>query len=809
MTALQRMTPGAAAAYRSAVEEAGGREVMAVAAIDEDGKIAGITIAARGSREAVPALKPYMEAGDAVIHNHPSGRLSPSQADLSIASALGEQGIGFYITNNRVDEIYVVAEPAGRKTVTALDPANLRRYLEPESPLGREDFYEYRESQVAMMDLVAEAFNRRALCVAEAGTGVGKSLAYLIPAVVWAVANDERVVISTATINLQQQLIEKDLPLVKRILERQFKAVLVKGRGNYLCRRRLQEALDENSLFREEDDDLDAIREWAETTEEGSRSDLSFYPPAETWQKVCSEADICLGLNCPQREKCFIIRARREAASANILVANHHLLFSDLEARISGAGFEGTAVLPPFKHLVFDEAHNIEKSATSFFSGEINRFFLYKQLTRLWNRRRGRNGGQIIRLQALAGGDAGDDGIPSAVEAVKEKWEQLEQQGLLFLEERQTVRLTPESAEGFSSLMGRGLGELQTALMGLLERTAAMMERVGDEDREEPVYLEVRSLTRRLESFGALFASFQVWDEKPERVFWLERSRSYKGESFLKMTSTPLDITPMMREAVFEPLETVVSASATLSIGGNFSFWKKRIGLHGYDFREVLEETFSSPFDYPGQVLLGIPMDGPEPNSGDFQPFLEGMVERLIALTDGRALVLFTSYTMLKRTFDSLETPLREAGITALRQGSDERWRLLERFKEDESSVLFATSSFWEGVDAPGNTLKSVIICRLPFMVPSDPVISARMELIERRGGNSFRDYFLPEAVIRFKQGFGRLMRRHSDSGIVTVLDPRIVKKGYGRIFLKSIPPATVLVKPAEQLLADYERFLY
>ena len=395
MTVEERLTARVIEEIRQSIADADGNEVFLVGTVGEDGRVDSVVVGARGNEEAVPVLSPHLAGGDVVIHNHPSGGTRPSSADLAIAARLGNQGIGFYILDNALESIYVVAEPVAEHKITPLDEEALAAHLAPGGTLSRlSPLYEERRSQIDMLRLACRSFNGDELCAAEAGTGVGKSLAYLLPALAWALSNNERVVVSTNTINLQQQLVEKDIPLVKRLLGQDPKVVLVKGRRNYLCLHRLNEALDEMSLFDERDPDLLAIKEWSRTTDTGSRTDLSFYPPEETWSKVCSEADTCLGLRCSHREGCFVLKARREAASARVLVANHHLLFSDLAFRLAGSGFDDPAVLPPFRRVVFDEAHNIEKAATSFFSQSFSRFTVLRFLGRLYRRRSAR--GQAV-----------------------------------------------------------------------------------------------------------------------------------------------------------------------------------------------------------------------------------------------------------------------------------------------------------------------------------------------------------------------------------------------------------------------------
>ena len=372
MEAADRITYPAREMIRDAVSQAGGSEVMAVGHMNQQKNVVSLNIVARGDEVSVPALTPYMERGDVVIHNHPSGNLKPSKADLSIASRLGQDGIGFFIVDNDVENVYIVAEPFITEELKPLDPDKLADVLGPDGLLSQHIKYESRESQIEMLRQVALAFNDETILAAEAGTGVGKSFAYLFPALAWAEQNCERIVLSTATINLQQQLMDKDIPLVRKVLGNKVKAVLVKGRGNYVCRRRLAEALEEDSLFRDEADELIRIGDWASESPTGSRTDVPFLPSDDVWNGICSESDGCMGIRCSSREQCFVLKARKEAASARLLVVNHHLLFSDLSLRLSGAGFENTAVLPPFNRIIFDEAHNIEKSATSlFFQGTV------------------------------------------------------------------------------------------------------------------------------------------------------------------------------------------------------------------------------------------------------------------------------------------------------------------------------------------------------------------------------------------------------------------------------------------------------
>ncbi len=809
MRSEERIYPAVIELMREEIADAGGNEVLFVGRVDSEGMVRGVVVAARGDEVSVPALASHMERGDVVIHNHPSGTLRPSKADLSIASELGSRGIGFFIVDGKVDKVYAVAEPVLVEERKLLDLDGLAAILEPGGRLQElMDSYEPRSSQVELLRMIGETFNGEGICVAEAGTGVGKSLAYLIPALAWTEANDERVVVSTATINLQEQLLDKDIPLVKKLLKSKVPTVLVKGRNNYLCRTRLRDALDEKTLFEEEDERLEKIAEWAEESPTGSRSDLAFFPSEILWSRVCSDADSCTGLRCPDRERCFLLRARREAASAKVLVVNHHLLFSDLAMRLSRTGFDSTAVLPPFQRIVFDEAHNIENSATSFFSETLSRLAVHRYLNRLLRSRGGRRAGLIPKIQSYLG--AGDvvERIFGLVSAVREQADLVEAAALPILGDAPSFRLTEENFPLAEGTFIPALWELQRRLFDLVETMTDALDDLPDEDRELPEIYETRMIVRRIESLGKVCEQFRNPGDKTDRVLWIERRKTGTGDVFLQYISTPLDITKVMQEAVYEPFETVVFTSATLSVSRSFKFWKSRVGLDGGSGPAVREGVFESPFDYKERVLIGVPTDAPLPESEDYQGFLIRFISEALVVSEGKALVLFTSYDMLLKTYEGVRPVLDAAGISLLRQGDEDRSRLLRRFTGDVSSVLFATDSFWEGVDAPGDTLQVVILCRLPFRVPTEPVLVARMEAVKLRGGNPFFDLSLPEAVMKFKQGFGRLMRRTSDRGVVIVTDGRIVSKPYGRIFLSSLPETRRSIKSASSLLVDLENFL-
>jgi ATP-dependent DNA helicase DinG len=792
---------------RDEINAAGGREVLFVGHLGAEGIVTEVEVHARGNERMVAAPRHACARGDLVIHNHPSGSLRPSDADITVAADLGDDGIGSAIVDNDVTTLYILVEPAPPKRITPLNEEACMGVLEAGG--GMEAIlpdYIPRESQIQMLRDVVRGFNLSKVVAAEAGTGVGKSFAYLIPAVLWAEQNDERVVIATATINLQQQLLDKDLPLVQRALGTKVPAALVKGRGNYLCPRRLREESEEESLFKEEDV-FAAIREWAEDTEIGSRSELPLFLQDSQWSRINSEADTCSVSRCPNRERCFILRARQQAAKARILVVNHHVLFSDLAIRVGGAGWETTALLPPFTRIIFDEAHNVERSATSFFSQQVSRHTLSRVATRLLRVRGAHTFGILNRLRSVV---SGEDTLPKAEKALGKfmvAFERLNDELVAFMGTQSTWRLTADTMESLRRAVGRDLQEVAGSTGTLVHALSAIYRDQSDEVLDEPPFPELAALIRRLEAAMEVLEQFAEATPPKDEVLWMELRTDRGGARWVHMIVTPLNVRTIMQDAVFEPHETVVFTSATLTVNGQFQFWGRAIGLP-QDEEKLIARVFSSPFDYPRRVIMAVPQDAPSPEHAEYGAFLVRLLPRLVQAAHGGTLILFTSYQQMITLYEAIAPSLEDRGFMCFRQGTDDRARLLHRFREDSSSVLFATDSFWEGVDMPGDTLRLVVICRLPFRVPTDPVQLARAELIEGEGGNAFNDLSLPQAIIRLKQGFGRLMRRADDYGVVVVTDARLIKKYYGRMFWNSLPPAQPIVEPGEALTDTIREFI-
>jgi ATP-dependent DNA helicase DinG len=468
--------------------------------------------------------------------------------------------------------------------------------------------------------------------------------------------------------------------------------------------------------------------------------------------------------------------------------------------------------------VIIDEAHTTEEAATSFFSKSFTSLGIYRQLGRLYRRRRASKRGLLVRLASLSPpkkDDGYEDKIEDALNKIREAADALDEAALELCSGDGVFRLTPEKDEIIRARLSNEFSALRKQLNKLAGFVREQLENLGEEYSEESVVWEIRSVLRRLDTMGSVCLSFIEYKENPADVMWIERRSGRVGfdSPWASFNVTPVDVAPSLKEALFEPNKTVVCVSATLTTGSsdlhNFEYWKSRSGLSLVREREIFLGVFPSPFPYQSRVLLAAPEDAPLPADPEYESFVDRAAVSLVEAAGGSALVLFTSFKALKSAHEAALPVLEKQGIRLLKQGDDDRNRLLAAFLNDESSCLYATDSFWEGVDAPGDTLRLVVLCRLPFRSPSDPVFEARCEALEGRGGNAFMDLSLPEAVMKFKQGFGRLMRRSSDHGAVVVLDGRLLQKRYGRIFLQSLPETKTCFGSLDTILRSLEDFLF
>lgn len=632
--------------------------------------------------------------------------------------------------------------------------------------------YQYRQAQIEMANLITESLEQEKHSVIEAGTGVGKSFAYLIPAIKYALDQKKRIVVSTKTINLQEQLMKKDIPLLKEVLDLEFSAVLAKGRGNYLCLRKLRHN-SQISLIDSSQDELNQIHLQSVKAQEGDKEEFSC--SKETWEKICSESEDCLKKNCPHFDKCFFYQARKKQDKAQILVVNHALFFADLAVRRAKNYESNSGAFADYHCVIFDEAHHLENVATDFLGIQIN-YYRFKYLI----------DGVNMQLspksplgEVLGPNNSIFEKVQTFLREFNDKCVNFFQQVAQYFEE-EIKRLSPQE-KCF----------LEDTLTPYLDDLAQELEMIKTSyPLSEEYDLALSNLMGKTNTLRDDLEFFLYQRGKNHYVYWLEKQNN--KESKLKnvlLACAPISIAQIMSEAIFERIASVILTSATLSINGSFAYFTQRIGLDSEHYQEL---QLKAPFDYKKNTLLYLPSDAPDPRSPKFDQYLSKKILEIILYSQGRAFVLFTSYRSMIQVHDAIGYSLKEAGYSCLVQGQERRDRLLKKFKEDVSSVLFGTDSFWEGVDVQGEALSCVIIAKLPFAVPDKPIIQARCEYLEKLDKNPFLEYSLPQAVIKLKQGFGRLIRTKEDKGVIAILDNRISKSFYGKVFLNSLPPAPV-----------------
>ena len=674
------------------------------------------------------------------------------------------------------------------QAVSPVAGSSLYQFFAPGGLLSKtHPAYEFRRGQLQMAQSVEEAISERRHLIVEAGTGTGKTLAYLLPVI----RSGKRVIISTGTKNLQEQLFHKDVPFLERALfadgDTKLSVCYMKGRNNYLCRKKLYDLTNEPVLSGlEEIEQFGAIAAWENTTHTGDRAELAELPEASAlWHKLDARADTCLGQKCKEYDRCFITEMRRRAAESDIVIVNHHLFFADLAIKLEAENAPDAGVLPDCGVVIFDEAHELEEIAGNYFGISVSN-------TRM--EELARDIEALLQREKLY-----TPGISSAIGSLRER-----SQLFFSLVPAGEGRFSFDSRKEFLEENG----EEYDALNQTLRRIGAELEQLPQKPEQ------IFSIARRAQQLQVQL-SFVMEDESPNTVFWIERRgfrgtlprSDLKGRDFSRadgapfkagasapegrhfgrtnvfLQATPIEVGPILRECLWSKMETAVLTSATLAVGGGFDYIRQRLGLD-----HTRESIVPSHFDYESQVIFYVPPDLPDPRTPQFITQASDRVRRLLEITRGRAFVLFTSYAQMNEIYDRL---LGVLDFPMLKQGDAPKSALLEEFRITPHAVLFGTSSFWQGVDVQGEQLSCVIIDRLPFAVPSDPVVAARVKAIDAGGGNAFFEYQVPSAVITLKQGFGRLIRSLHDRGLLALLDNRILKKQYGKVFVESLPNYT------------------
>ena len=739
---------------------------------------------------------------EVIIRTTKPNQLYPSDMELELSEELyNRRNIAYCLLSSDLDDFYFVQDIDR----TFLEEVDIKNYFAKDGILAKEiKGFEYRKEQEEMAHYIQDAINEDRKIIIEAGTGTGKTLAYLIPAIKWAVANKKKVIIATNTINLQEQLLLKDIPLAKSIIKEDFSYVLVKGRSNYLCKRLFNElsigrSIDIETFSMEAREQIEYILKWGNKTKTGDKAELPFEVYPDVWELVQSTTELCLGKKCPYRKECFYMKTRIEKMEADILISNHHVFFADLNVRAETDFDSEYLILPRYDMVIFDEAHNIESVARSYFSVEVSKISFSRLLNRIYQKKnkRKKEKSALIRVEDTIDEKDLEDSQQYIylLNTLKEEISILQNIGDEYFDEIRKIYETNteapirKSLNNFEMTKSRFLETLrdkkdifQSKLADFLTLMMSFNNVIDEEKDKNP---EVINFNNHLKMFKTYIDSFKFINsfEDDNYIYWLDINSKRTN---VVLTATPLNIAKKLSSVLFDNLDRLIFASATIVANGNFDYFKKSLGL---DEEDCIECIIKSPFNYDEQMSVYIPTDIQDSeNINAFVTDASKFILDILLKTNGKAFILFTSYTMLNQIYYSISKKLIDKGFEVFLHGDKPRSQLIKEFKEAENPILFGTTSFWEGVDVQGENLSNVIITKLPFLVPTDPVVSAISKKIEEDGGNSFTDFQLPEAIIKFKQGVGRLIRKKTDSGNIFILDSRILKKRYGSLFINALP---------------------
>lgn len=790
--------------------------IFFIGKIDENGKI--VDVRSIGNKVSIPKMLKLISDNDVIIRTFTDDSEMVTDFDIELADrSFQEKNVGYYTISDKLDAVFIVnkieynSESDEKNVEIEITP-----YFEKKGVLSRKfDEFEYRDEQYQMAKVIQDGLNSETKVIVEAGTGTGKTLAYLIPAIEWGIKNKKKVIITTNTINLQEQLLNKDIPVVSEVLEDQFKYVLVKGRGNYLCNRKLYhvatgETIDFTELTTTQKEQIVEVLKWGAKSKTGDKGELKFEIDYSVWELFQSESDSCVGNRCRFKDECFFLKAREEKKEADVLITNHHMYFSDLAIR-KEIGFDTEySILPEYGLVVFDEAHNIEKVARDYFSYEVSRY----GFTRMMNQIRNTDSKKIGSLDVLIAYLKQEN-----YEGKKEIERELENDIVLrhnavlmagrdffnFLIDifskdgygNITCRLKQEEIEeqNYYFQLENLKDELILEITSFIKKLNSIYSRVKEVEDREGHILDFSKHIDKLENFLHKF-KFITSISEDGFIYWAEVN---SGKNNSKLVATPLKISEELENSLYSNLDQMVFTSATIAVGEDFSYFKESIGLR----EQTIEKVIKSPFDYDKQMYTYILKDIIDPNNSKFLDEVLEVIKGLVTVMEGRTFILFTSYSTLNYVYYMLKDHLEQIGLNLLIQGQLPRTQLIDKYKNMERPVLFGTDSFWEGVDIKGEQLSSVIIVKLPFKVPNDPVTEAIIEDFNRNNKNSFMEFQIPESIIKFKQGVGRLIRGKQDKGIVAILDNRVITKKYGKYFIEAIPTKNIKKLSRDEIFND------
>ena len=784
------------------LEEHNNKSMIFKATFDEDEKIQKPFFLSLYKKKSFEETLTKVGKNEVVIRTTKPNQLYPSDMELELSEELyTRRNIAYCLLSSDLDDFYFVQDIDR----IFLEEIDIENYFAKDGILAKEiKGFEYREEQEEMAQYIQDAINEDRKIIVEAGTGTGKTLAYLIPSIKWAVTNKKKVIIATNTINLQEQLLLKDIPLAKSIIKDEFSYVLVKGRNNYVCKRLFNElvlgkSIDIETFSMEAREQIEYILKWGNKTKTGDKAELPFEVYPDVWELVQSTTELCLGKKCPYRKECFYMKTRMEKMEADILISNHHVFFADLNVRAETDFDSEYLILPRYDMVIFDEAHNVESVARSYFSVEVSKISFTRLLNRIYQKKnkRKKEKSALIRVEDTIDEKDLEDGQQYIylLNTLKEEISILQNIGDEYFDEIRKIYETnteapiKKSLNNFEMTKSRFLENLrekkdifQSKLADFLNLMMSFNNVIDEEKDKNP---EVINFNNHLKMFKAYIDSFKFINsfEDDNYIYWLDINSKRTN---VILTATPLNIAQKLSTVLFDNLDRLVFASATIAVNGNFDYFKKSLGLNEED---CIEAIIKSPFDYDEQMSVYIPSDIQDSeNINAFVSDASKFILNILLKTNGKAFILFTSYTMLNQIYYSISKKLKDKGFEVFLHGDKPRSQIIKEFKEVENPILFGTTSFWEGVDVQGENLSNVIITKLPFLVPTDPVVSAISKKIEEDGGNSFSDFQLPEAIIKFKQGVGRLIRKKTDSGNIFILDNRILKKRYGSLFINALP---------------------